>query len=339
MLHYPYQSGHLNQLKGYILENIKVGVIGVGHLGRFHALNYAQIPQADLVGVYDMDQSRARQVAEESRCKAYGSIEELLKNVDAVSVVVPTDKHFEIGKIVIAAKKHCLMEKPIASDLKEAEELLKRSEEAGITLQTGHVERFNPAYRALHDYHLAPRFIESHRLAPFNPRGTEVAVVLDLMIHDIDMILHLVKSPVVQVDASGVAVVSDTIDIANARLKFENGTVANLTASRISQKTMRKMRVFQKDAYVTIDFHQKAAEIYRLGDSCKDADMVMGEMGAGPNKRMIIYNKPDVSDALGLQIELDVFVNTLLGKSSQGVTAQEGINALKVAMQVLEQLD
>lgn len=320
------------------MNRIKVGVIGVGHLGRFHAMNYNKIEQAELVGVFDVDTARANEIAGEMQCLAFESMEALLEKVDGVSIVVPTDRHFEVGRKAIAHGVHMLMEKPITQNLEEADQLIAEAEAANLTLQVGQVERFNPAVRALKDFDLAPRFIEAHRLSPFNPRGTEVAVVLDLMIHDIDMVLHLINSPVKDIQASGVAVVSDTIDIANVRLSFENGSVANLTASRISQKQMRKMRMFQKDTYVTIDFLDKVGEIFKLETDASNAAMVLGEMGVGDRKRQVGYHRPPTSDVHGLEVELEAFVKTLCGESVQAVSGAQGREALAVAMQVLKQM-
>lgn len=321
------------------MNTIKTGVIGTGHLGRFHALNYAQIPQADLVGVYDSDAKKAAAVAAESQCRPYNSMDDLLKDVDAVSIAVPTDKHFAVCDESLNHGVHCLVEKPIARDLAEADAMIALASQKNLHLQVGQIERFNPAVRALAPFALQPQFIESHRLAQFNPRGTEVSVVLDLMIHDIDMILHLVQSPVAGVDASGVAVVSNTVDIANVRLKFLNGAVANLTASRISQKQMRKMRLFQKDTYVTIDFLQKSSEIYRLQESGEQADMILGEIGVGKNKKNIVYFRPEAPQELGLEVELDLFLRSIRGEQVPAVTGKEGRDALDVALQVLQQME
>jgi len=320
------------------LDKIRVGVIGVGHLGRFHTLNYAQIPEVELVGVTDLDAEKAAHVAAEGRCQALKDIDALLDAVDAVSVAVPTDHHFSVGKHVLERGIHCLIEKPITESVDQAQELIHLSEEQGVVLQVGHVERFNPAVRGLQGIELKPKFIESHRLAPFNPRGTEVAVVLDLMIHDIDIILSLVKSPIKSVDASGVAVVSESVDIANARIRFENGCVANLTASRISQKKMRKMRLFQKDTYISVDFLQKFSEIYELAEGKTDRAIIMGEIGVGDKKKQIVYLRPDVPEEGGLRVELEAFVLTVAGQKPAAVTGREGKEALAVAIQVLDQM-
>lgn len=321
------------------LEKVKVGVVGVGHLGRYHALNYARIPDVDLVGVHDLDRRKVETVASESRSEAFDNLDFLLDRVGAVSIVVPTDRHFDVGQRILERGIHCLIEKPIARDLEEADCLIRLAEEKNLVLQVGHIERFNPAIRALEGFSLNPRFIESHRLALFNPRGTEVAVVLDLMIHDIDIILSMVKSPVECVDASGVAVVSETIDIANARLRFENGCVANLTSSRISQKKMRKMRMFQRNAYVSVDFLQKASEIYQLDEGRAEHDMILGEIGVGDRKRRIAYWRPEVPEGEALQKELETFIQSVRGEHPPAVTGEEGRAALSAAIQVLQRIE
>ena len=321
------------------MDKIRVGVIGTGHLGRFHTLNYAQIPEVELVGVTDLDFAKAQLVASEGRCEAFKDVDALLERVDAVSIVVPTDRHFEVGKYILERKIHCIIEKPITETVQQADSLIRLAEEKHLILHVGHVERFNPAIRILEGMEIAPRFIESHRLAPFNPRGTEVAVVLDLMIHDIDIILHLVKGQVASVDASGVAVVSDSVDIANARIRFENGCVANLTASRISQKKMRKMRLFQKDTYISVDFLQRVSEVYQLSDTDEKSDMVLDEIGIGNKKKRIIYQRPAVPEEQGLKSELEAFIHTVKGEQPPAVTGKEGKDALAIATRVLEQID
>jgi predicted dehydrogenase len=321
------------------LKSIRVGVIGAGHLGRYHALNYVQIPDANLIGVVDLDPSRAELVAKESKSRVFQSLPDLLAEADAVSVAVPTDGHFETVRSVLDAGKHCLVEKPITRTVQEADQLIRLAEKKGVVLHVGQIERFNPALFVLDRDRLRPEFIEAHRLAPFNPRGTEVAVILDLMIHDIDVILSLVRSPVASVDASGVAVVSDSIDIANARIRFENGAVANLTASRISQKKMRKMRLFQKDAYISIDFDGKFSEIYQLDSGKGAADMILGEIGAGDRKKRIVYRKPEVQDANALKTELEAFLAAVRGEPSPGVTGREGRDALAVAQTILAKVE
>lgn len=321
------------------MDRVKVGVIGVGHLGRYHALNYAQIPEADLVGLTDLDREKVDKVALESQCKVFKDMDSLLQNVDAVSIAVPTDRHFQVGQQVLNRGIHCLVEKPITKNVKHADDLIRVAHEKGLVLQVGHVERFNPAVRAIEGLEINPRFIESHRLAPFSPRGTEVSVVLDLMIHDIDIILNMVKYPVESLDASGVAVVSDSFDIANARIRFENGCVANLTASRISQKKMRKLRLFQKDTYITVDFLQKLSEIYQLEKKGAEAEIVLGEIGVGEKKKRVIYWCPELPEGEGLRKELEVFIQTIKGEQTTAVSGEEGRNALSVAIQILKRME
>ena len=316
------------------MEKVRVGVVGVGHLGRFHAQNYAQIAAADLIGVYDVDSETAQRVASEFGCDSFSDQGELLKQVDAVSVAVPTDLHFDVGRVVIEGGVHCLMEKPIAQDLKQADGLIRLAEEKGCILQVGHVERFNPAFRALEGVSLRPRFVDAQRLAPYTPRGTEVSVVLDLMIHDIDVVLHLVKSPIQSMDASGAAVVSDTVDIANARIRFENGCVANLATSRVSLEKVRMTRIFQDEAYIAVDFLDRVSEIYRLGVEASGDEKEVGEMGAGERKCKVLCRRPKAPQEGGLYRELEAFVQTILGEKPQAVTGEEARAALSVAMDV-----
>src|SRR5689334_12156412 len=243
---------------------LKIGVFGVGHLGKFHLNNWKEIPGTELVGFYDPDDDAAKNVSEKYQLARFVDADALVDACDAIDVVAPTNFHFDICEKAIRKGKHVFVEKPLANTMEEASQLVKLVQESNVKLQVGHVERFNPAFLAVKDFDLNPMFIEVHRLAQFNPRGTEVSVILDLMIHDIDIILSIVKSDVRSISSSGVAVMTDTPDIANVRLEFHNGCVANLTSSRISMKKMRKMRLFQKDAYIGIDFLDKKAEIIRL---------------------------------------------------------------------------
>jgi predicted dehydrogenase len=322
-------------------KKITVGVIGVGHLGSLHAKMYSQIPSADLVGVYDIDRGRAETVATEMKTSVYDSMKGLLENVQAVSVVTPTRTHFDIAREVISSGIHAFIEKPITQSVDEAQQLIDLARQGSVKVQIGHIERFNPALLALKGYQLHPMFIESHRLAQFNPRGTDVAVVLDLMIHDIDIIVSLVRSPIRQIDANGVAVVSDTIDIANARLQFENGCVANVTASRISQKKMRKMRLFQRDAYISIDFLEGAAEVFRLvedGHPSAHAGMMLGQIDAGRTKHNIVYEQPAVLEVNALRFELESFLDAIAKNTEPIVTAGEGKQALLIAHEIMKKI-
>ncbi len=323
------------------MKKLPVGVIGVGHLGSLHAKMYAQIESAELVGVVDADYSRAETVAKEYGTTAFKSVDELLGNVKAVSVVTPTISHADITRRAIEKSIHVLVEKPITRTIEEAESLVKLAKQQGVKIQVGHIERFNPALLALDKYHIRPMFVESHRLAQFNPRGTDVAVVLDLMIHDIDIIMSFVQSPVKSIEANGIAVVSDNVDIANARIQFENGCVANVTASRISQKKMRKMRMFQRDAYISVDFSEGLAEVFRLvdeNDESAKATMMLGAIEAGTKKRNIVYEQPEIKEVNALKYELEMFIDAVQNDKEPMVTGEEGMQALKIANDIMEKI-
>ncbi|MEK6756999.1 MAG: Gfo/Idh/MocA family oxidoreductase [Bacteroidota bacterium] len=323
------------------MNKLKVGVIGTGHLGTLHAKMLAEIAVADLIGVYDIDKSKAEKAASQTRCRAFPTLEDLLSSVEAVSIATTTKSHFDVAQLALKRGVHAFIEKPITETIDQARTLVKVAEAKGLKLQVGHIERFNPAILALEHLKLRPMFIESHRLAQFNPRGSDVAVVLDLMIHDIDLILSLVKSPVVRIDANGVAVVSDSEDIANARLQFENGCVANVTASRISQNKMRKMRLFQHDAYISIDFSQGLAEVFRLvdeGDPSVKPTMLLGRIDQGQRKRLIVYEQPEVKEVNALKYELELFVRAIQGNTEPPVTGEDGLQALEVAEEILKKI-
>lgn len=320
---------------------VPVGVIGTGHLGSLHAKMYAEIPFARLVGVYDEDRQKAHHVAESNSTSACGSVDELLERVRAVSIATPTSTHYAIAQRAIERGIHVLIEKPITTTTDEARKLIELANANGVKIQVGHIERFNAAILALEQYHLNPMFVESHRLAQFNPRGTDVAVVLDLMIHDIDLIVSLVHSPVEKIEANGVAVVSDHLDIANARLQFENGCVANVTASRISQKKMRKMRLFQRDAYISLDFSDGVAEIFRLvneDDPTAKATMMLGQIDSGSVKRKIVYEQPEIREVNALKYELEAFLRAIVENRDTAVTGEDGLRALQVAQDIMRRI-
>ncbi|MHB1049339.1 MAG: Gfo/Idh/MocA family oxidoreductase [Bacteroidota bacterium] len=322
-------------------KKINVGVIGTGHLGSLHSKMYSEIDSANFVGVFDTDTQRREETASKYKVTAFNSIGELLNAVDAVSIATVTTTHFEVAKQALSAGKHVLIEKPITSTLAEADELIALAGSKKVLIQVGHIERFNPAIISLESYTLKPMFIESHRLAQFNPRGTDVAVVLDLMIHDIDIILSLVNSPVKQIDANGVAVVSDTPDIANARLQFENGCVANVTSSRISRSKMRKMRMFQSNAYIAIDFQQGSADVFRLGNEGEGSiwsTMLLGQIGEGKKKRSIIYEQPEIKKINALKYELESFLHAVSTNSRPIVNGEDGRMALDVAQQIMNKI-
>jgi predicted dehydrogenase len=323
------------------MEKIRVGVVGTGHLGNLHAKMYTQIATAELVGVYDADAAKAERVAAEHGTQAFGDLGKLLESVQAVNIATTTTAHYDVARQALDRGIHTFIEKPITETIDQAKTLVALADARKLALQVGHIERFNPAILALEQYKLRPLFIESHRLAQFNPRGSDVAVVLDLMIHDIDLILSLVRSRVVRVDANGVAVVSGSEDIANARLQFENGCVANVTASRISQNKMRKMRLFQNDAYISIDFSQGLAEVFRLvdeGDVSVKPTMMLGKIDLGQKKRLIVYEQPEVKEVNALKYELELFIRSVMDGTEPPVTGRDGLQALEVAQEILKMI-
>ena len=320
---------------------LNVGVIGVGHLGALHVKMLSEMTGVRLAGLHDIDNEKARKIASEFKTTAFEHLDDLLGRVDAATIATSTSTHFAVAQKALSLRKHLFMEKPITQTTAEADQLCRLAEKQRVLIQVGHIERFNPAILALEKYQINPMFVESHRLAQFNPRGTDVAVVLDLMIHDIDIILSFVRSPVQHVDANGVAVVSDTVDIANARIQFENGCVANVTASRISQRKMRKMRLFQPSEYISIDFSEGLAEVFRLvGEDEPDAKgtMMLGELGSGKHKRKIVYEQPEVKDVNALKYELQLFARAIEENSRPIVSAEDGKRALEVANSIMEKI-
>jgi len=317
---------------------LKVGVFGVGHLGKFHLNNWKEIENVQLVGFYDPDDATAKQVIEKYGLERFTDVNKLLNKIDAADIVAPTNHHFVLCEAAIRAGKHVFVEKPLANTIEEGRQIVKIAKEAGVKIQVGHVERFNPAYLAVKNMQLNPGFIEVHRLAQFNPRGTEVSVILDLMIHDIDIILSLVKSDVKNIFASGVAVMTDTPDIANVRMEFNNGCVANLTSSRISMKRMRKMRLFQKDAYIGIDFLEKKTEIIKLkqpGDS--NAFTFDLETPNGGTKTIAVIN-PETQPVNAIREELISFTDAVLNNKATAVSEIDGFLAMEVAHKILEKI-
>ncbi|MBE9576952.1 Gfo/Idh/MocA family protein [Flavobacterium proteolyticum] len=316
---------------------LKVGVLGAGHLGKIHLRLLNQSEKYELVGFYDAFEENANKVAAEFGYKKFDSIAELIAAVDVVDIVTPTMQHFECAKQVIEAGKHIFIEKPISNTVAEAEEIITLAKKHNVKGQVGHVERFNPAFTAVKDKINNPMFIETHRLAEFNPRGTDVPVVLDLMIHDIDAILSVVKSKVKSVNASGVAVISDSPDISNARIEFENGCVANITSSRISMKNMRKSRFFQKDAYISVDYLDKVCEVVRMKDAPEvpgDFDMIL--QNAEGIKKQIYFDNPQVDANNAILDELETFADAINNNTTPIVTLEDGTEALRVAYQIIE---
>jgi predicted dehydrogenase len=315
------------------MDKIKTAVVGVGHLGRHHARWYKNLPDSELVGVFDIDAGKSGAVAEELGIPALVSLDELIAKAEAVSVAVPTLNHYEVTEILLKNKVHCLVEKPIASTSEQAAAMIALAKKNNVVMTVGQIERFNPAVQAIMEHKINPRFIEAHRLAAFNPRGTDVAVILDLMIHDIDLTLHLIKSKIARIEAAAVAVISDTADIANARLTFENGAVANLTASRISLRPMRKLRIFQKSGYYSLDLAEKRADIYRLADDVP-ANAVGMRIPLGDSGREIFYAKAGSSDSDMLRAELQAFLKSIHDNLQPPVAAEEAAEALRVAIEV-----
>jgi predicted dehydrogenase len=316
---------------------LKIGVFGVGHLGKFHLNNWKEMEGVEIVGFYDPNDEMAEQVSRDYNLRRFDDIDALIAAVDAVDVVAPTNHHYTICHKALRQQKHVFVEKPLAATLEEAREIVKLVKEAKVKFQVGHVERFNPAFMAASKYTTQPMFIEVHRLAQFNPRGTEVSVILDLMIHDLDIVLSLVKSPVKNIYASGVAVMTDTPDIANVRIEFNNGCVANLTSSRISMKKMRKIRLFQKDAYIGIDFLARKAEIIKIKQD-SDANAFSFDLETPKGKKTIAIANPEIKDNNPIKLELEAFRDSILQNTPTAVSEVDGFLAMEVAQKILDKI-
>lgn len=320
---------------------LKIGIFGAGHLGKIHIQQWKEIEGIELIGFFDPNDENAASAAEQYQIKRFTDMNELLLRCDAIDIVTNTTQHYTIAKAALHLGKHIFVEKPFTNTLAEAQELIKLVKEANVKCQIGHVERFNPALLALGNMPIQPMFIESHRLSTFNPRGTDVSVILDLMIHDIDIILHLVKSPVKRISASGVAVMSETPDIANARIEFDNGCVANLTSSRISLKRMRKMRLFQRDAYISVDFLEKKTEIIQL--RADEEALPRGLMDvplemANGDKKILSIQTPEVPAVNAIRLELAEFAQAVIKDQPVKVTAFDGYQAMEVAHLILKKM-
>jgi predicted dehydrogenase len=316
---------------------LRIGIIGTGHLGKFHLNNWKEISGVELVGFYDPDDTTAKEVSEKYQLPRFLDADTLIDACDAIDVVAPTNFHFEWCGKAIKKGKHVFVEKPLANTMEEAGELVKLVAESGVKFQVGHVERFNPAFLAIKDMQLNPMFIEVHRLAQFSPRGTEVSVILDLMIHDIDIILSIIKSDVKNISASGVGVLTETPDIANVRIEFNNGCVANLTSSRISMKKMRKIRLFQKDSYIGIDFLNKKTEIIRLKGP-QDSNVFAFDIETPSGKKTIAMANPVVPEVNAIKMELEEFRNAIVNNTRTIVTEMDGLIAMDVAHQILDKI-
>ena len=313
---------------------LKVGVVGCGHLGKIHSKLLSQSENYSLIGIYDKDNEQSNRVSSEFKCTSFESFESLLDSVDVIDIVAPTPFHFNYAKQAINKNKHVFIEKPVCTTSKESEELIKLGDLKKVKIQVGHVERFNPAFTKVESEISKPMFIESHRLAKFNPRGTDVSVVLDLMIHDIDIILKTVDSKVKDILSSGVSVISETPDIANARIEFENGCVANLTASRVSLKNMRKTRFFQHGKYISIDFLNRESEIVEIDKKNSSIPIMTLELDNGVKKN-IYFNKPEISQNNAILDELNSFAESINKNKVPKVNITDGHNALDIALKII----
>jgi len=318
-------------------RKIKVGVVGVGHLGKFHVQQYHNIDNVKCLGVFDTNSQEAHKISREYSIQAYDTLENLIKECEAISICTPTSTHHKVAKQALLSDCHVLIEKPITHDITEAHDLIKISNEYNKIIQVGHIERFNPALSELNFEDIEPTFIESHRLSPFNIRGTDVDVVLDLMIHDIDILLNLVKSDINNVLASGVSVLSNKIDMANTRIEFNNGCVANLTASRISQKQLRKLRIFENNKYTNIDFLHPSLETYILANNKPKKHSPHIVVNENENK-YILYSKSKIQSYNALTLELDNFIDSIIKQKRPVVSADDGLAAIEVAFNILKQI-
>lgn len=322
-------------------KQVNIGVIGVGHLGVHHASHLTKIKNANFVGLFDSNTQRAEEISKKLNTKSFDSIDSLLDNVEALSIVTPTPTHRSVAEKCIKRGKHVFIEKPITSSVDDAEYLIELAKKHSTIIQVGHIERFNPALLALSNLEIEPKYIEVHRMAPFTSRGTDVPVVLDLMIHDIDLILSFISSPVEEIYANGVSIMTNSVDIANARIKFENGSIANITSSRVAKDRVRKIKMFQQDLYVTIDFLAGISEVYKaMGATQNDPQAIMSAplVGADGKHRQIFYEKPTVKKTDALKAELKNYINAVLGKEKPMVDGFAGKQALDVAIKIHDKI-
>jgi predicted dehydrogenase len=319
------------------MAKLRCGVVGVGQLGQHHVRIYREIAESDLVGVYDSDPARMAEIARLNHTKAYPSLESLVDDVDALSVAVPTCAHFEVGRQIIDRGRHVLIEKPIASTVAEGAELVRAAQASKVILCTGHTERFSPSIRSALQWVRKPRFIEALRMAGFGLRGTDVSVIHDLMIHDIDLVLAILGSDAERVEAVGVPVFTPNVDIANARICFKDGTIASLTASRVSAERLRKMRFFQEDAYISVDFIKRAVKIYRRKDGLED--IISAAAGGLAMKDLVEIVTPPVKDEEPLRLELEDFVASVAGRKQPEVSGEAGVRALAIASEIVRDIE
>ena len=319
---------------------INIGVIGVGHLGNFHLNQMKEIPQVSISGIYDNNSNRAQQMSLQHNVQSFATLNELLNKSDAVSIVTPTNSHYSVANEALNQDCHLFIEKPITDNIEHAELLLNKAKKLKKIIQVGHIERFNPVYSLLKNSDIQPRFIEAHRLAEFNPRGNDVPVILDLMIHDLDIILSMIQSDIIDIRANGVKVVSSTVDIANARIEFKTGCVANVTASRISQKNMRKMRLFQEKDYITLDFQRGIIEEYKVSEERPNSDSgdIIVELD-GEEKKYVQYRKPNVPKYDALKKELSHFIDSIRNASKPETDGESAAKALSLALKIQKIID
>ncbi len=322
-------------------RKLRIGIVGVGHFGKNHVRSLKD-SQFDLIGFYDINKTTSDEVEEEFGVKQFPSYAALLKEVDVIDVVVPTLSHFEVAEEAILNGKHVFIEKPVTSSIEEALSLKELSKKYQVKIQVGHIERFNPAFTAVKDLINKPKFIELHRLGQFHPRNKDVPVVLDLQIHDIDIILNIVQSEPVEIHSSGVEIISDSPDITNSRIRFKNGCVVNMTSSRISMKQMRKLRLFQPHAYISIDFLEKKAEVVQVNNVTEKVDdpfALIMDLGEGKPKKQIFFEKPEVKPVNAMVEELNSFYNAIINDTQPEVSIDDGYSALKLAMEIIEKMN
>ena len=325
------------------MKKLRAGIFGLGHLGKIHLKVLKEIcnerNDIEIAGIFDSNNESNASISEENKFSVNNSADELIGKIDIAIIVTPTSSHYELAYKTISAGINTFIEKPVTDTTEEANKLLKLAEGKDVKIQIGHIERFNPAILALDNYKLSPMFIETHRLSQFNPRGTDVSVIQDLMIHDIDIILNLVKSKVKKIDANGVAIITDKIDIANARIQFENGCVANITASRISMNKMRKMRLFQKSAYISIDFLQNSSEVFKIGDGTGENSIALTEFEQGNKNIKIFYERPPVKEVNSMKYEVNKFIDAIINNEEPIVTLEDGLQALEVANEIVNMIE
>ncbi|MCB0728766.1 MAG: Gfo/Idh/MocA family oxidoreductase [Ignavibacteriae bacterium] len=325
------------------MKKLRAGIFGLGHLGKIHLKVLKEIcserDDIEIAGIYDSKKESNESISLENNFQINNSPEDLIAKIDVAIIVTPTSTHYDLASKTINAGINTFIEKPVCDTTEEATKLLALAKDKKLKVQIGHIERFNPAILALDNYKLAPMFIETHRLSQFNPRGTDVSVIQDLMIHDIDIILNLVKSKVKKIDANGVAIITDKIDIANARIQFENGCVANITASRISMNKMRKMRLFQKSAYISIDFLQNTSEVFRLGEGTSESSIALTEFEQGNKNIKIFYERPPVMEVNSMKYEVNKFIDAIINNDEPIVTLEDGLQALEVANEIVSLIE